>query len=459
MLMREENRFASGKQNGTPFSLGALKSLALGRVPGQMVIQYTDRCNATCAQCGMRVTNKFERTTMDPDQVRRLLDAAAERGVQAVSFTGGEPLLCLDQIAPLMRHAREAGIRYVRTGTNGFIFRGHDKADFQAGLASIAETLVRSGVNNFWISVDSADPATHEANRGLEGVIKGIEKGLPVFHSHGLYPSANLGINRSVLGSGANRLQGPGDAGYSEEGSYLKARRAFRAFYSFVESLGFTTANACYPMSLEQDEADRSAVYSATSTESMISFEPREKAILFKALFHTIPEFRSRLRIFTPRSSLLALVRQHEGGSNPGYACRGGIDFFFVDSRDMNTYPCGYRGEDNLGKFWDLDMKALQQKPWCRKCDWECFRDPSELLGPLMDGLRKPWTLLGKRFADPLMVRVRKEDMRYYRACGYFNARQGPDMKRLARFAQGLHQATEGPDQVPDMDRELALFT
>jgi hypothetical protein len=32
---------------------------------------------------------------------------------------------------------------------------------------------------------------------GLNGVIKGIEKALPIFHKHGIYPAANLGINFS----------------------------------------------------------------------------------------------------------------------------------------------------------------------------------------------------------------------------------------------------------------------
>ncbi|NWH05562.1 hypothetical protein [Desulfobacter latus] len=30
-----------------------------GRMPGQLVIQITDRCNATCPQCGRHIVSKI----------------------------------------------------------------------------------------------------------------------------------------------------------------------------------------------------------------------------------------------------------------------------------------------------------------------------------------------------------------------------------------------------------------
>jgi hypothetical protein len=44
--------------------------------------------------------------------------------------------------------------------------------------------------------MDSAGPERHERLRGLPGVIRGIERVLPLMHAAGLYPAANLGINR-----------------------------------------------------------------------------------------------------------------------------------------------------------------------------------------------------------------------------------------------------------------------
>ncbi len=413
------------------FSLNTWKPLAKGRIPGQVVIQYTDRCNAACVQCGMRRTSDFPRTTMNPEQLKPQIDAMAAQGVQAISFTGGEPLLCREQVVELAKYAGAAGIRYIRTGTNGYIFMGSDKPDFTDKIARIADQLADSPINTFWISVDSADPATHEKNRGFAGIVNGMEKALPIFHERGLYPSANLGINRLT--------GGPKLAPASSEPRvvYNAFRTSFARFYRFVESLGFTIVNACYPMSHAPEDAEAvgdSAVYAATSSDDFIHFSPAEKREVFQALYDTVPEFRSRLRIFTPRCSLLALIRSLSGDGEKAYACRGGIDFFFMDSRDMNTYPCGYRGAESLGKFTDLDVASLGQAPFCKECDWECFRDPSELIGPFTELLQRPLSVAGRLLQDKEYRSVWLKDLRYYKACGYFDGRSAPDMAALARF-------------------------
>jgi molybdenum cofactor biosynthesis enzyme MoaA len=89
------------------------------RVPGQLIIQLTDHCNASCPQCGMRRNAPFRRTLLSLDDVRRIIDHAARSGITSLSFTGGEPFLFPDELITLIRYAGEAGIRYVRTGTNG----------------------------------------------------------------------------------------------------------------------------------------------------------------------------------------------------------------------------------------------------------------------------------------------------------------------------------------------------
>ncbi len=417
------------------FSLKTLRSLAKGRIPGQVVIQYTDQCNASCAQCGMRISNKFSRSKLEVDATKRLIDAMAAKGVQSISFTGGEPLLYLDEVVELARHAGRAGIPYIRTGTNGFIFRGAEQPDFADKIERIASTLADSPINTFWISVDSAAPDVHEKNRGFRGIVEGMRQALPVFHLHGLFPSANLGINRYTGGMGERALPLLNGSVQNRSRFESQAKKAFSRFYDFVEDLGFTIVNACYPMSVEADEAESGAVYAATSEDDFIRFSRQEKILLFKALHDTIPAHRSRLRIFTPQSSLLALIRQYEESGYKGYPCRGGQDFFFIDSKEMNTYPCGYRGTENLGKFWDLDLGALAPACDCKKCDWECFRDPSELIGPLTQVFNSPLLLFKRFMHDKQMLRTWLRDLRYYRACEYFNARKAPDMNKLSKFS------------------------
>jgi hypothetical protein len=422
----------------SPFlSWSTWRDLFSGRLPGQVVIQFTTACNAACVQCGMRRTSREPRHTMDMDALKREIDAMAAQGIKAVSFTGGEPLLHLDAVAGLMRHAGAAGIPYVRTGTNGFLFSGAEKPGFEARVAKVADTLANTPMNAFWISLDSADPATHEANRGLPGVVEGIRRALPVFHERGIFPAANLGINRLTGGPGA--IPGPPESelAFGDEAFIRAFQGAFRAFYSFAEELGFATVNACYPMSLDPAEAEAGAVYAATSEDDFIRFLPREKAAMLRALYTVIPEFRHRLRIFTPRSSVLGLMRQHLGLDQGAFPCRGGIDFFFLDAEDMHAYPCGYRGAEDLGPFSGLDVRSLDASAVCERCDWECFRDPSALAMPLLSALRNPLAFGAGLPQGCGYLSDWWEDLRYYKACGWFDCRRAPDRRAMARFAPG----------------------
>jgi MoaA/NifB/PqqE/SkfB family radical SAM enzyme len=409
--------------------MSMIRQLFSRTIPGQLVIQFTDRCNALCPQCGMRRTESFPRSKLSMDDAKRIIDAAAVRGVRALSFTGGEPLLYLDEIAELIDHATAAGIPYVRTGTNGYLFMHCEHSGFERRVNAIAERLSRTKLYTFWISVDSAVPTVHETMRGLPGVFNGIEKALPIFHEHGIYPSANLGINRNTGGPMSGTIP-------DEQLFYAHFWSAFRNFYRTVEGMGFTIVNACYPMSAETNTEPIKPVYQATSKDNVVNFSSSEKAVIFRALFDVIPDFRSRIRIFTPRSSLIALIRQHNGDYPSSYACRGGQEFFFVDAKNGDTFPCGYRGAENLGKFWDQDFPLAGMSGNCRKCDWECFRDPSELFGPLHDFMTKPGRFVFKMVRDSKWRRLWYEDLQYFRACDFFNGRVPPDTSKLERFVQ-----------------------
>jgi sulfatase maturation enzyme AslB (radical SAM superfamily) len=400
--------------------------LAGNHLPGQLVVQYTDECNASCPQCGMRKTCRFTRSKLGMETCRRIIEAAAARGFASISFTGGEPLLYLDEITLLLRYARMSGIPYTRTGTNGFLFMDADDPGFEDRIGSIAGKLAQAGVYTFWISIDSPDASLHEKLRGLPGVIEGIRRALPIFHRRGVYPSANLGINKSIA-----------DLRELDKGDYYQAfRTGFMRFYEFVISLGFTIVNACYPMNISGETSPGlDAVYQATSDTGLMRFSPAERAQVYRALFDTIPEYRHRIRIFSPRCSLFSLMRGHEGNTTAGYPCRGGIDFFFIDARRGDTYPCGYRGSENLGKLWDMNTGKPGKQDACRKCDWECFRDPSEMMGPFSPLFSLPVSILKKLLGDREFLRLWVEDWKYYQACGFFDCRRPPDYRSMARHS------------------------
>lgn len=419
--------------------------LITGKSPGQLIIQLTDRCNAHCPQCAMRVSNTFKRSTLEPKRCREIIDKAAERGVRALSLTGGEPLLYPKEVARIIKHAARRNIVYTRTGTNGFIFKNPDSPDFSDRVKQTAQLLASTPLRNFWISIDSADPATHEEMRGFSGVIRGIEKAVPVFHQFGLYPTANLGLNRNLAGS-ENSLFRRGIASDDREQAeeYKEdIRRGLRTFFSFVENLGFTLVNFCYPMSIEAGHSQLQAVYPANSTEHLVRFNDFEKGLIFSALLETIPDYRQKIRIFTPLSALHSLKKSYsqklEGSRQKfrPFPCRGGKDYFFINASDGHTYPCGYRGDDDLGDYRQVEPKPTQKND-CDLCDWECFRDPSELAGPILHGLSKPLSLVTRYRRDRTFYKLWRQDLRYYRACDLFDGRVDLKDYQLNRYVRNI---------------------
>ncbi|MFO8083333.1 MAG: radical SAM protein [Desulfobacterales bacterium] len=331
--------------------------------PGQLVIQFTNHCNAKCPQCGMRITNKIGRNRIPVKDVKRIIDAAVRRNIQSISFTGGEPLLFIDDLVELIGHAKQAGIPMIRTGTNGFIFRNSDEKEFTARVQRVAKKLYESGLRNFWISIDSANPTLHEKMRGLPGVIDGLKKGLRIFHDAGLFPTANMGVNRNLGGwltAGINRKD------YCNEKEYLKIfserfRKGFECFISFIIRMGFTMVSFCYPISIDNEKSTAlKPVYAATSANKIVAFDAMEKAQIFTAFRLFTERFRDKIRIFTPQCSLYSLSRQYAEQIEHTYPCRGGVDYFFIDSKDGLSYPCGYRGKDLLGKFERLTTAVLE---------------------------------------------------------------------------------------------------
>jgi len=410
--------------------------LLRGKVPGQLIIQLTDRCNAQCPQCGMRVLNRFPRKRLDNDYIKQLLDAGAQRGMRMVSFTGGEPFLLLQDLVELINYAGKAGYRYIRTGTNGFLFRHHQELNFEDKVHRLAERLAATPLRNLWFSVDSAEPDIHDRMRGFPGVLAGIKKALPIFHAHGIYPSANVGLNRNLTQETMALSPLEGD-GVDEERFIRAFSQGLERLYRLIIETGFTLTSACYPMSVEPGEAGLQAVYAATASERIVRFDRREKVLLYQALFATVKKFRHRLRIVTPLSAVHNLIGHHSGNQGHRYGCRGGSDYLFVDSVDGQTYPCGYRGADGLGRLWELDATkvAANRKVDCRKCDWECFRDPSELFGPLTSGLFRPWQLAAAHLRDPQFLKIWFRDVQYARACDLYDGRKAPDYTRLNAFA------------------------
>jgi MoaA/NifB/PqqE/SkfB family radical SAM enzyme len=72
-------------------------------VPAVLMISLTSRCNLACAGCYLRAQHRKPAPDMTADQLDSLVSQAAELGVSAIVFAGGEPLLRSAEILALAR--------------------------------------------------------------------------------------------------------------------------------------------------------------------------------------------------------------------------------------------------------------------------------------------------------------------------------------------------------------------
>jgi len=115
----------------------------------------TNACPLACAHC-YREAGRAVEGELPSAEAAALIDQAAEAGFRLFVFSGGEPLLRSD-LATLIRRAAERGLRPA-LGTSGV---GLDRAR--------ARELARAGLARAGISLDSGDPAIHDAFRGMRG--------------------------------------------------------------------------------------------------------------------------------------------------------------------------------------------------------------------------------------------------------------------------------------------------
>lgn len=98
------------KNRKSIFNFGNANTILKGRIPGQLIIQYTDNCNGTCPQCSMRRTEKYKRSKLAKKEIYKIIDSAAKQNIQALSFTGGEPFIYKDELIDLIKYASCIGI-------------------------------------------------------------------------------------------------------------------------------------------------------------------------------------------------------------------------------------------------------------------------------------------------------------------------------------------------------------
>lgn len=150
--------------------------------PYRLDLALTYRCNDACAHC--YVARPAHYPEMDTASWKAVLDRVWQAGIPHVCFTGGEATLRAD-LAELVAYAEGKGL------VTGLLTNGRRLAD-----AAYVQTLVAAGLDHVQITVESHDPAIHDAMVGAKGAWDETIAGVRNTVATGLYTTTNTTLTR-----------------------------------------------------------------------------------------------------------------------------------------------------------------------------------------------------------------------------------------------------------------------
>lgn len=139
----------------------------------------THRCMCKCASCLWK-HNDWEDVPLA--DIKRFYDQAREQRFMGTAFSGGEPFLRRD-FGEIVRHVKQEAGMYTLSFTTGYFLqrRMHE---------------VLPWLDLMVVSLDSAQPARHDAIRGVDGLFERAVQG--VQEARAAYPDLSVQLNTCV---------------------------------------------------------------------------------------------------------------------------------------------------------------------------------------------------------------------------------------------------------------------
>jgi radical SAM protein with 4Fe4S-binding SPASM domain len=347
----------------------ALNGAAIG-APRIISWNITLTCPLKCAHCYVDAGETEAAGVLSTQEACTVIDQITRTGTPTVVLSGGEPLLRED-IGAIARYGTEQGLRMVM-GTSGYLL-GRDTAI----------KLREAGIRAVAVSIDSADPAAHDAFRGMTGVWERAVQAIRNCRDEGIA----VQINMSVMRPSASDV-----AGVIQLGSSLGVRD-YQLFFPIPTGRARET-KACSPK--EYEELIRQTL--VRYQNSGLSIRPT-----------CAPQFRR--------------IADEAGIRNPawGRGCLAGISYCRIYANGDVT-PCPYlpvsagnvlttpfdeiwnhaeifhalRDQDQLtGKCGRCRYKTV-----CGGCRARAYRGADAFSHCWCDGLEKPASLMGEICAE-----------------------------------------------------------
>jgi MoaA/NifB/PqqE/SkfB family radical SAM enzyme len=142
------------------------------RRPMAATLALTDECQCSCIHCSAALRSR-DLPTLTTAEWKRVIAECLALGVQVVTFTGGEPLLCAD--LEELTAAVPAHLAVVEFFSNGL-----------ALTEERARSLQEAGVYGVQLSLDSSDPDRHDQMRGTQGAFQAVERAAAAAAAAGL---------------------------------------------------------------------------------------------------------------------------------------------------------------------------------------------------------------------------------------------------------------------------------
>lgn len=145
----------------------------VGRTIDYVRLSVTDRCNLRCVYCMPEegVENISHDRILRFQEILRICQVLASKGIRKVKLTGGEPLVRKGIVSLITEIKKIPGIDSVTITTNGVL------------LEEMYDELVEAGIDAITVSLDSLDPEVFrqitrrdEAERVKRGISAAIEK-------------------------------------------------------------------------------------------------------------------------------------------------------------------------------------------------------------------------------------------------------------------------------------------
>jgi len=125
----------------------------------------TRRCNLKCKHCYSASIDEPYPDELSTEEAKKVIDQVSSSGARLIIFDGGEPTMRED-ICELIKHAAQAGLRPLM-GTNATLITDE-----------MAKNLKDAGLRAMSVSIDSANPKTHDDWRGVEGTFNDTIEGI-----------------------------------------------------------------------------------------------------------------------------------------------------------------------------------------------------------------------------------------------------------------------------------------